>query len=158
VEIGASFLDFPPRRDICIRASSLLGQEKPENNECRTVTARRYVGGSLRDAIKQWSVITAAARSNAVCAGNASAPLVVGNVPVYARGRRFWVGDTRAPTTPAKLRCEINYLQAINDESSPTKRALFARAIQIECLDPYRWVETVSPDGVKVWVTQLRPR
>jgi hypothetical protein len=75
------------------------------------------------------------------------------------RSRKAFLGkDTRTPTTPAKFRSKANNLPAIIDESSPAKSALFARAIQVECFDPHQWVETVSPDGVKVWVAQLRPR
>jgi hypothetical protein len=75
------------------------------------------------------------------------------------RSRKAFLGkDTRVPATLVKFRKKSNNLQAINDGSSPAKSALLARAIQVECFDPHQWVEKVSPDGVKVWVAQLRPR
>jgi hypothetical protein len=61
---------------------------------------RRDVGGSLQDAIKQWFARAAAPKSNAGCAGNASAPLAVVTEPVGARGRRSWV---RTPECPRPL-------------------------------------------------------
>src|SRR6516162_6315995 len=78
---------------------------------------------------------------------------------VRGRSRKAFLGrGTRAPTTPAKFRKNANNLHAIIDESSPAKNALLSRAIQVECFYPHQWVEKVSPDGVKVWVAQLRPR
>jgi hypothetical protein len=75
------------------------------------------------------------------------------------RSRKAFLGkDTRAPTTPTKFRPKVNDLQAINDGSSPRKEALLARAIQVERIYPHQWMEKVGPDGVKVWVAQLRPR
>jgi hypothetical protein len=62
------------------------------------------------------------------------------------------------PTSPTKFRNKLKTLQVTNDGSSPAKRALLARAIQVECFERHQWVEKVSPDGVKVWVAQLRPR
>jgi hypothetical protein len=75
------------------------------------------------------------------------------------RSRKAFLGkDTRAPTSPTKFRNKVKNLQAIDDRSSLTKSALLARVIQVECVEPHRWTEKVSPDGVKVWVAQLRPR
>jgi hypothetical protein len=75
------------------------------------------------------------------------------------RSRKPFLGkDTRVPATPAKFCKKSKNLQAINDGSTPAKKALLARAIQVECIDSHQWMEKVSPDGVKVWVAQLRPR
>jgi hypothetical protein len=69
------------------------------------------------------------------------------------RSRKAYLGrDTRASITPAKA----NNLPAIIDESSPAKNALRLRVIRVEYFDSHQWAEKISPDGVKVWVTQLR--
>ena len=75
------------------------------------------------------------------------------------RSRKAFLGkDTRAPASPTKFRNKVKNLQACNDGSTPSKTALLTRAVQVECFERHQWVEKVSPDGVKVWVAQLRPR